>query len=397
MGAASAMESAGVPVDAATLTRLRENWTSIQESLIAAIDRDYGVFEDRTFKRDRFEAWLIREGIPWARLESGQLDLSDDMFRQMARVYPKVAPLRELRSSLAELRLNDLAVGRDNRNRVLLSAFRASSGRNAPSNSKFIFGPSTWLRGLIKPPPGCAVAYVDWRQQEFGISAALSGDAAMQAAYRSGDPYLEFAKQAGAIPADASKASHGPQRELFKQCVLGVNYGLGVDGLALRIGRPRPFARELLAAYRETYRTMWRWSDAAVDTALLTGSLSAVFGWTIHVGEKPNPRSLRNFPLQANGAEMMRLGACLATERHVEVCCPVHDAYLILAPIDRLEADVAAMRAAMAEASRVVLSGFELDVEASVARWPDRYMDPRGALMWKRVLQLLPQAAEEAA
>src|SRR5262245_46554619 len=34
------------------------------------------------------------------------------------------------------------------------------------------------------------IAYVDWSQQEFGIAAALSGDAAMQAAYQSGDPYL---------------------------------------------------------------------------------------------------------------------------------------------------------------------------------------------------------------
>jgi hypothetical protein len=32
----------------------------------------------------------------------------------------------------------------------------------------------------------------------------LSGDEAMQAAYLSGDPYLEFAKQAGAVPPDAS-------------------------------------------------------------------------------------------------------------------------------------------------------------------------------------------------
>ena len=81
------------------------------------------------------------------------------------------------------------------------SAFRSRTGRNQPSNSKFIFGPSVWLRGLIKPPPGHGVAYVDWRQQEFGIAAALSGDAAMQAAYLSGDPYLAFAKQAGAVPA----------------------------------------------------------------------------------------------------------------------------------------------------------------------------------------------------
>ena len=45
-----------------------------------------------------------------------------------------------------------------------------------------------------------AVAYVDREQQEFAIAASLSGDAAMQAAYLTGDPYLAFAKQAGAVP-----------------------------------------------------------------------------------------------------------------------------------------------------------------------------------------------------
>ena len=40
----------------------------------------------------------------------------------------------------------------------------------------------------------------DFSQQEFAIAAALSGDEKMQAAYRSGDPYLSFARQAGAVP-----------------------------------------------------------------------------------------------------------------------------------------------------------------------------------------------------
>jgi hypothetical protein len=92
-----------------------------------------------------------------------------------------------------------------------------------------------------------------------------------------------------------------------------------------------------LRAHRETYRNFWRWSDAAIDHAMLTGSLHTVFGWQVHVDENPNPRSLRNFPMQANGAEMLRLACCLATERDIEVCAPVHDAVLICAPLDRLE------------------------------------------------------------
>src|SRR5262249_13141241 len=156
------------------LNLLLQNWTNIQDELIASIDASYGVFDGRTFKADRFAQFLVKQGIPWPRLESGRLDMSDDAFRQMARGNPLVAPLRELRGSLSEMRLADLAVGRDGRNRTLLSPFRARSGRNQPSNSKFIFGPSVWLRGLIQPPPGHGIAYIDWAQQEFGIAAALS-------------------------------------------------------------------------------------------------------------------------------------------------------------------------------------------------------------------------------
>jgi DNA polymerase-1 len=176
MAAAAAMEFNGTPIDVEMLARLRRHWTDIQDQLIAAIDVDYHVFDGRTFKLDRFESWLAQARIPWPLLESGQLDLSDDTFRRATKSYPVVSPLRELRSALSDLRLNDLTVGRDGRNRTILSAFRSRTGRNQPSNSKYIFGPSVWLRGLIAPPPGHGVAYVDWSQQEFGIAAALSGD-----------------------------------------------------------------------------------------------------------------------------------------------------------------------------------------------------------------------------
>ena len=389
MAAAARMERNGVPIDTITLEQLQRHWSDIQDQLIIEIDAHYGVFEGRAFKAVRFAQWLGRTGIPWPRLESGRLDLSDDAFREVARAYPIVAPLRELRGALSEMRLSDLAVGRDGRNRTILSAFRARTSRNQPSNTKFIFGPSVWLRGLIQPPPGHGLAYIDWAQQEFGIAAALSGDRLMMEAYCSGDPYLAFAKQAGAAPADATKITHKAVRDQFKACVLAVQYGMGADALAGRLGQPPIRARELLRLHRETYRVFWRWSDAAVDHAMLTGSLHTVFGWRVRVPAVSNDRSLRNFPMQANGAEMLRLACCLATERGVEVCAPVHDAVLICAPVERFEADVARMREAMREASTIVLQGFELATEACAVQHPDRYRDERGTVMWERVICLL--------
>jgi len=391
MAAAARIERNGVPLDTTTLDRLKKHWSDIQDSLIADVDADYGVFDGRTFKADRFAAYLARTSIPWPKLESGKLDLSDDTFREMARVHPAIAPLRELRVALSEMRLNDLAVGLDGRNRTLLSAFRARTGRNQPSNSKFIFGPSVWLRGLIKPSPGYGLAYIDWSQQEFGIAAALSGDPRMMDAYRSGAPYLAFAKQAGVAPPDATKASHKAVRDQFKACVLAVQYGMGSDALAVRIGQPPIRARELLQLHHETYRVFWKWSDQMLDYAMLTGSLHTVFGWSVHVPADANPRALRNFPMQANGAEMLRLACCIGTEQGIEVSAPVHDAVLIGAPLHRLAGDIARMEDAMKEASRVVLGGFELGTDVQIVRYPDRFMDERGKLMWDRVTALLDE------
>jgi hypothetical protein len=396
MAAAAAMEHNGTPIDMSTLQLARWHWADIKDDLIAAIDH-YGVYDGRIFKVGRFEALLARLGIRWPRLESGRLDLDDDTFRQVAKAYPVISPLRELRSALATLRLNDLAVGHDARNRTLLSAFQSRTGRNQPSSAKYIFGPSVWLRGLIKPPLGYGVAYVDYSTQEFGIAAALSGDAAMQAAYTSGDPYIAFGKQIGALPADATKHSHEAERQLFKQCILGVQYMMEEQTLALRIGRSVLEARDLLRAHREMYRTFWRWSEAALNVAMLTGELTTAFGWHIRISDKSNPRSLRNFPMQANGAEMLRLACCIATERGIEVCAPVHDAVLISAPLDHLETDLAGMRSAMAEASRIVLDGFELRTDAKLIIYPERYMDPRGQVMWDRVMSLIAGRQTRAA
>src|SRR5205823_2714877 len=109
MAAAATMEHNGTPIDVQMLARLREGWTGIQDDLIRAIDV-YGIYEGRTFKSERWARLMAALGIPWSMLESGQLDLSDGTFRQMAKSYPVVSPYRELRSSLADLRLNDLSV-----------------------------------------------------------------------------------------------------------------------------------------------------------------------------------------------------------------------------------------------------------------------------------------------
>ncbi len=390
MAAVARMEWNGVPIDSNKLALLREHWSSIQERLVDAINSDYGVYEGRTFKANRWAAYLVANGIPWPRLESGALALDDETFRQMAKRHPqKVGPIRELRHTLGQLRLNELAVGIDGRNRCLLSPYRARTGRNQPSTSKFIFGPSAWLRSLIKPEPGRAIAYVDWSQQEFAIAGALSGDPGMMEAYSSGDPYLTFAKQAGAVPPNATKKTHPGERTRFKVCALAVQYGMGEQSLAASLGEPEIVGRELLRLHKQTYPAYWRWSQAAVDHAMLFRRLHTVFGWNLFIGPDANPRSLANFPCQANGAEMLRLACCLIVERGIRLLAPIHDAVMVEGPADEIDAVVADTQAAMCEAGRIILDGFELRTDAEIVQFPDRYLDERGEEMWGRVNGIL--------
>ena len=173
--------------------------------------------------------------------------------------------------------------------------------------------------------------------------------------------------------------------------MLAVQYGMGHHSLALRIGQDPIVARELLKAHRETFPVFWDWSDRVFNHACLEGSLQTRFNWHVHVDENTRSRSLLNFPMQGNGAEMLRLACCFAIKDGVEICAPVHDAVLICAPVQELEAAVAKTKAAMGRASRLILDGFELRVGETLVRWADRYMDERGAETWARIMGLLDE------
>ena len=255
------------------------------------------------------------------------------------------------------------------------------------------------------------------------------------AAYKSGDPYLAFAKQAGAVPPDGTKKTHEKERDLFKTCVLGVQYGMGEELLALRIigtnKYPLATARNLLGAHRRTYPAYWAWSQRNADHANLRGYLQSVLGFHFYITGDTKLRTETNFPVQGNGSELLRLACCLATERGIEVCAPIHDAILIGAPLDRLGADIEATQAIMELAGKELLGGFELRTDVHIVAPDDwfgssgfefepytaefcvkqgldfalgrglwhgpngeeghveRYMDKRGIKMWERVMKLI--------
>lgn len=383
------MERAGVPIDLPLFQRLVTNWEPLKLGLIAEVDANFGIYDGASFRTERFARWLIGRNIPWPRLPSGRLMLDDDTFKRQATRWPELQPLRELRATLGRMRLTGLSVGTDGRNRCSLWPFASTTGRNQPSNTEFVFGPARWMRGLIRPGEGWGVAYVDYAAQEIAIEAALSGDQRLADAYASDDPYLAFARDARLVPADATRETHGKIRDCCKEVMLGVGFGMGPDAMAFKLGVTPIEARELLQLHRRAYPRFWRWMDQVVSSAMLTNEMTSVFGWRRHVGRRPKIPSLMNFPIQSAGAEMMRIAAIATTEAGIEVVAPVHDAFMIAAPLDRLDHDVDRMRALMARAGRAVTGGLEVRTEVKLVRWPDRFDSERGKAMWDLVMALL--------
>jgi hypothetical protein len=98
--------------------------------------------------------------------------------------------------------------------------------------------------------------------------------------------------------------------------------------------------------------------------------------------------------MQANGAEMMRLACCELTERGIIVCCPVHDAILIEASIEEIDHAVQLTQGAMERASELVLGkGKKTRTDAQIVRFPDRYADKGGIVMWQKVMAQLEKLA----
>ncbi len=395
MRALSTLEHRGIPVDQENFQTIQAGWESIKQALLDRHPKFAPLFSPtHTLLPDPFAKWLDSRGIleVWPKTPRGKASTSKEAFSDFKHLHEDLPTLAALKAGLGSLRLNGYSVGLDGRNRCLLSPFASQSGRNQPSNKQFIFGGPRWIRRLIKPAKGMAVAYLDYSQQEFAIAAVLSGDHNMMDAYWSPleDPYMSFAIQASAAPKDATKATHGDVRALYKQAVLGIQYGMTEVGLAKRLQVPVCKAKALIDDHRRVFNEYWAWRDAVLNQVALHGEIVTSMGW--HLKAKCSDfeqRSIANFPMQANGADMLRNAIIYAVEAGVSVIAPVHDALMIEAPVSDIEDACVQTIAAMQRASADVLKGKEIRVDCEIVRYPHRFGTDSHPGLWSDIDALL--------
>jgi hypothetical protein len=384
------IQSIGVPMDIPLLRRISPHWLDIKRVLIRDMD-SYRLFQDASFNMKLFDQRVVQPfRLDWPRYGDGHLILKDDVFEDMARLYPVVRPIRELRRITGKMRQFNLTVDEEaGYNRYLITPFQTVTSRNAPSNSHSVFGLGAWLRHLITPRPGTILLYFDWASQEYVIVAVLSGDERMLADCE-GDPYIRFAQRLGRWPEGATKKTHPTLRERFKVSALAANYGQTALSLGPALGISVAEASYLLDQHRKLYVRFHEWQSNFVSGCRATGLAWTSLGWAMRVTQLTRRTTLMNWAPQSYGAEMLRSAMIMLEAAGIRVCAPIHDAVLVECPEGEVEATIARVREIMTKAAEHLM-GVAPRVDVRLIPFGERLVEDRGVAMWDRVMRALQE------
>jgi hypothetical protein len=393
----------GVPMDPAYVPLVTDpaTPTALLDEVIADVADEWPVFDNRVLKRDLYEKALIAHDIPVPRTAATKIPSAKlSTLARLTRDYPnsQLGLFEEVQRTRMQLRECAPPIGADNRLRAWFALFWTITSRAAPPTNEYIYNLPAWMRALMMADPGWALACLDWASMEFGLAAALSGCSNMTAFYRAGDDpghdtYLELAKAVGAAPRHATKKSHSDIRGLYKTGALACLYGIGANELAKRLKRPTRFARDFQRMHHEVFADYWRWSDGVAAEAMHTGRYTSRHGW--HYAVKPpfNTRSLRNWPIQTIGQDILRCAIIFGDSLDLEMLATAHDAVLMQGRVEAIAAQVARMAHCMEQAALLLTDGFKLRVDIDIKQHGERFIDPRGERTFAVVEQFMTKRA----
>jgi len=137
--------------------------------------------------------------------------------------------------------------------------------------------------------------------------------------------------------------------------------------------------------------------ESAVSCALLSNRLWAAHGWALNVTGATNVRTLRNFPMQSIGAEILHVACVPAERRGIRIVAPVHDAIMVEAPAEHGDEISAELNRVMRDAASTILRGYELPTDVQMVGPGQCYFDERGEQMWGTVNKLVAKLEEQRA
>lgn len=190
----------------------------------------------------------------------------------------------------------------------------ATSGRFAcmdPSVQQIPNAPE--YRDCVRAPEGRTLVVADYSQIELRILADWSQDTVLMKAFQSGeDLHRVTASQMFGVPlADVSKA----ERTAAKALNFGLMYGMGAQGLAMRIESTVAEAERLVHKYFSAYRGVERWLREAGEQAVRDRESRTRSGRLVRYAFDDGDRSQtagiarlgKNVPIQGTSADITKV------------------------------------------------------------------------------------------
>jgi len=118
-------------------------------------------------------------------------------------------------------------------------------------------------------------------------------------------------------------------------------------------------------------------------------------GWDRHFAENSfiNQRSLMNWSIQSESAEVLRNALIRLTDKHIKVCAMVHDAFLIEVPIPESEDMIAQAKQCMVDAARYIVGGtIMVDVERIKGNYKQK---PKYQKIWDLIFEEIEKYKSE--
>ena len=206
------------------------------------------------------------------------------------------------------------------------------------------------LRRMFVAPEGKVLVDADYSQIELRLLACISGDEAMQAAFRSGeDIHTVTASQVFGVPPES--VTHEMRRRA-KAVNFGIVYGISDFSLSQDIGVTRAEAREYMDKYFETYHGVRDYMKEVVEQAKENGYVSTILGRRRWLPElKSSNFNLRSFgervalnmPIQGTAADIIKLAMIKVRDKllseglEARLILQVHDELIVECPDGEVE------------------------------------------------------------
>jgi DNA polymerase-1 len=209
------------------------------------------------------------------------------------------------------------------------------------------------IREAFIAPKGWQIMSADYSQIELRIMAHLSQDAAMIAAFTSGeDIHRTTAAEVFGVALDQVSSE---QRRYAKSINFGLIYGMGVFGLAAQLEIPRDAAKNFIDRYFARFQGVAMYMENIRASAKEYGYVETVFGRRLWLPEIKSSNAARragaeraaiNAPMQGTAADLIKLAMInvadwIKTEKlQSRLIMQVHDELVLEVP----DHEVAMMR-----------------------------------------------------